>query len=164
MKRTSFADMSCSVAQCLEVTGEWWTMLILRDAFLGVTRFEDFQGRLGIARNVLTQRLGHLVDHGILDKVPYQDHPARNDYRLTAKGRDLWAVVTALREWGDRWAAPDGPPVEVVHNACGHVTTVVPTCSVCGAPLDARAVTARPGPGADPSSPLPPRRTRAVSR
>jgi DNA-binding HxlR family transcriptional regulator len=158
MKRTSFSAMACSVAQCLEVTGEWWTMLILRDAFLGVTRFDEIHERLGIARNVLTQRLATLVEDGILTKVPYQEHPPRSDYRLTDKGRDLWMVLTAMREWGDRWAAPGGPPLEIVHNSCGHVTTVVPVCSECGEPLDARAVTARPGPGAGPKSPIPARR------
>ena len=83
MERKSFADMDCSVAQCLEVVGEWWTMLIVRDAFLGVTRFEDFQRRLGISRNILQQRLGKLVEAGILKRVPYSEHPPRDDYRLT---------------------------------------------------------------------------------
>ena len=102
--------MNCSVAQSLEVVGEWWTMLIVRDCFLGVTRFDDFQQRLGISRNILTERLDHLVANGVLVKVAYQEHPVRYDYRLTDKGRDLWAVLTALREWGDRWEADDGPP------------------------------------------------------
>src|SRR5437868_10738241 len=119
--------MNCSVAQCLEVVGEWWSMLIVRDAFLGVTRFDDFQSRLGISRNVLNQRLSHLVDEGVLARVPYQEHPPRFDYRLTDKGRDLWHVLTAMRQWGDRWAAPDGPPLQVVHTACGHVTEAVAT-------------------------------------
>jgi DNA-binding HxlR family transcriptional regulator len=158
MKRKSFTDMACSVAQCLEVVGEWWTMLILRDAFLGVTRFDDFQQRLGIARNVLTHRLAALVEQDILVKVPYQEHPPRYDYRLTDKGRDLWLVVTAMREWGDRWAAPDGAPLEVVHHACGHVTTTVPVCSECGEPLDVHSVTARRGPGADATTTILPRR------
>ena len=150
MKRTSFEDMTCSVAQCLEVVGDWWSLLIIRDAFLGVTRFDDFQVRLGISRNTLTQRLGHLADGGILSRVTYSDHPPRAEYRLTAKGRDLWHVITAMRQWGDRWAAPDGPPVEVRHDACGQLVTAVPACSHCGEPLDARSVTAVPGPGASP--------------
>jgi DNA-binding HxlR family transcriptional regulator len=147
MRRTSFEDMNCSVAQCLEVVGEWWSLLILRDAFLGIRRFDDFQARLGISRNVLNQRLSRLVEQGVLDKVPYQEHPPRGEYRLTDKGRDLWLVVTAMRQWGDKWAAPDGPPVDVVHTACGHVTQAVPTCSHCGEPLDARAVRALAGSG-----------------
>jgi DNA-binding HxlR family transcriptional regulator len=151
VQRTSFEDMTCSVAQCLDVVGEWWSLLIVRDAFLGVTRFDDFQARLGISRNILTQRLSRLVDNGILSRVPYCEHPPRSEYRLTAKGRDLWHVVTAMRQWGDRWAAPaqgSGPSVETRHKACGHVVTAVPVCSHCGEPLDARSVTAVPGPGA----------------
>jgi len=148
VRRTSFAGVTCSVAQCLEVVGEWWSLLIVRDAFLGVTRFDDFRARLGISRNILTQRLNHLVDNGILTRVRYQDHPPRSEYRLTSKGRELWHVVAAMRQWGDRWAAPDGPPVETRHTACGHIVTAVPSCSYCGEPLDARSVTAVPGPGA----------------
>jgi len=148
VQRTSFEDMNCSVAQCLEVVGEWWSMLIVRDAFLGVTRFEDFHERLGISRNVLNQRLTHLVDAGVLKRVEYCDHPPRYDYRLTDAGRDLWFVLTAMRQWGDRWRAPDGPPIDIVHNACGHVAQIVPTCSVCGEPVGARDVRAVPGPGA----------------
>jgi DNA-binding MarR family transcriptional regulator len=113
-----------------------------------VTRFDDFQARLGISRNILTQRLNRLVENDILKRVPYSDHPPRSDYRLTAKGRDLWYVVMAMRQWGDRWAAPDGPPLQTRHTACGQVVTAVPACSHCGEVLDARSVTARPGPGA----------------
>jgi DNA-binding HxlR family transcriptional regulator len=149
MQRTSFEDMNCSVAQCLELVGEWWSLLIVRDAFLGVTRFDDFQARLGISRNILNQRLNRLVDSGVLRRVPYQDHPPRSEYRLTDKGRDLWHVVTAMRQWGDRWAAPSGgPPLKIRHTGCGRVVKVVPTCSHCGEPLDARSVTAVAGPGA----------------
>ena len=109
VQRTSFEEMTCSVAQCLDVVGEWWSLLIVRDAFLGVTRFDDFQARLGISRNILTQRLNHLVDSEVLKRVAYSDHPPRSEYRLTGKGRDLWQVITAMRQWGDRWAAPAGP-------------------------------------------------------
>jgi DNA-binding HxlR family transcriptional regulator len=143
--------MNCSVAQCLEVVGEWWSLLIVRDAFLGVTRFDDFQARLGISRNILNQRLNHLVDNDILKRVPYEDHPPRSEYRLTNKGRDLWEVVTAIRQWGDRWAAPAGPPLKMRHNTCGHLVKAVSVCSHCGEPLDPRCVTAVPGPGADES-------------
>jgi DNA-binding HxlR family transcriptional regulator len=147
VERKSFADMHCSVAQCLEVVGEWWTMLIVRDAFLGVTRFDQFQERLGISRNILNQRLGRLVDAGVLRRVPYSEHPPRHEYRLTDKGRDLWPVLTAMRQWGDRHAAPDGPPLRIVHRACGEVTDAVLTCSHCGQPLGPRDVLAVPGPG-----------------
>ena len=147
MRRKSFEEMNCSVAQTLEVVGEWWTMLIVRDSFLGISRFDDFQQRLGISRNILSDRLEHLVAKGVMARVPYQEHPVRHDYRLTDKGRDLWLVLSAMREWGDRWEADDGPPIEIEHKACGHVAKVVPTCSACGEELDARSVRARPGPG-----------------
>jgi DNA-binding HxlR family transcriptional regulator len=150
MQRTSFEDMNCSIAQCLEVVGEWWSLLIVRDAFLGVRRFDEFQSRLGISRNILNQRLGHLVEHGVMQRMPYQDNPPRSEYRLTEKGRDLWAVLTTMRQWGDRWAAPDGPRIETVHTGCGHVSHAVQTCSECGEALDARSVRAVAGPAARP--------------
>lgn len=148
MQRRSFEELHCSVAQALEIIGEWWTPLILRDLFLGVTRFDDFVDRLGISRNVLTSRLGHLVAHGVVEKVAYQDNPVRHDYRLTEKGKDLWLVLTTVREWGDRWAAPSGAPVQVRHATCGQLTRVVPTCSACGEELHRREVRLEPGPGA----------------
>src|ERR1022692_2790818 len=148
MERKSFAQMDCSVAQCLEVVGEWWTLLIVRDAFLGVTRFDVFQERLGISRNVLNQRLGRLVKAGVLVKVPYSEHPPRHDYRLTDKGRSLWPVLTTMRQWGDKYAAPDGPPLEVVHKGCGETSEAVLTCSACREPIGPRDVRAVPGRGA----------------
>ena len=151
MQRKSFATMNCSVAQCLEVVGEWWSMLIIRDAFLGVRRFDDFQSRLGISRNILNVRLTSLVDAGVLERVPYQERPLRHEYRLTDKGRDLWPVLTTMREWGDKWAAPDGAPLEVVHDACGEVIHLNHTCSTCGKPADARSVRVQPGPSATAS-------------
>ena len=147
MQRKSFAEMNCSVAQCLEIVGEWWTLLILRDAFLGYSRFDEFESRLGIARNVLTQRLDRLVEAGVLERTPYQQRPVRYDYLLTGKGRDLWHVITAMRQWGDRWAAPAGPPVELVHDACGEIVNAVPACSHCGEELTTRNVKAVAGPG-----------------
>jgi len=152
MQRTSFEDMNCSVAQCLEVIGEWWSMLIVRDAFLGIRRFDEFQSHLGISRNILATRLAALVDAGVLDKVPYQDRPVRHEYRLTDKGRDLWPVLTTMRQWGDKWAAPDGAPLELVHTGCGEVTLVAHTCGACGDPIDHRSVRAVPGPGAGPDA------------
>jgi DNA-binding HxlR family transcriptional regulator len=148
MQRTSFEDMNCSVAQCLDVVGEWWSLLIVRDSMLGVTKFDDFQARLGISRNILTQRLNRLVDKEILKRVRYSEHPPRSEYRLTAKGRDLWMVITAMRQWGDRWASPNGAPVVMRHDRCGQITTVTPTCADCGEALDARSVSALTGPGA----------------
>ncbi len=119
MRGISFGDMACSVARTLDVVGERWTLLILRDAFNGVRRFEDFQSSLGIGRNVLTQRLKRLVDEGIFDKRLYSERPARSEYVLTAKGRALRDVVDALQRWADDWVGeerpaarttPDGPP------------------------------------------------------
>jgi DNA-binding HxlR family transcriptional regulator len=141
VERKSFADMHCSVAQCLEVVGEWWSMLIVRDIFLGITRFDEIADRLGISRNILNQRLGHLVAHGVLEKVRYSEHPPRYEYRLTSKGRDLWPVLTAMRQWGDRHAAPDGPPLQMVHHDCGNLVDAVMTCSCCGEPLGTGAAT-----------------------
>jgi DNA-binding HxlR family transcriptional regulator len=148
VERKSFADMHCSVAQCLEVVGEWWSMLIVRDAFFGVTRFDDFQQRLGVSRNVLNQRLTHLVDAGVFERVQYCERPPRHEYRLTDKGRDLWPVLNAMRQWGDTYAAPDGPPVRLVHKGCGELTDGILTCAACGEPMGPRDVRAQPGPGA----------------
>ncbi|HEY6533013.1 MAG TPA: helix-turn-helix domain-containing protein [Acidimicrobiales bacterium] len=160
MQRVSFREMNCSVAQALEVVGEWWSLLIVRDALLGVTRFDEFHHRLGISRNVLNERLGRLVDEGVLDKVAYQDHPPRYDYVLTEKGRDLWDVLDAMRRWGDRWAPPaEGPPMQLVHRSCGHHTTPSLRCSECDEPLTQRDVTLVYGPGADDRSPSLPGRT-----
>lgn len=142
MRRTSFAEMNCSVARTLEVVGEWWTMLVIREAFNGVRRFDDFQGRLGIARNVLAARLQSLVDHGVLERRQYQDRPPRCEYRLTEKGRDLYPVLVSMLTWGDRWTAgPEGPPVKLTHE-CGHDPQATLVCGHCGEKLDARHVKA----------------------
>ena len=148
MERKSFSDMHCSLAQCLEVVGEWWSLLILRDVFLGVTRFDDFQRRLEISRSVLNQRLARLVDNGVLSKVPYSEHPPRFEYRLTDKGRDLWPVLTTMRQWGDTHAAPDGPPLQLIHESCGRVAEAELVCSGCGEAIGPTNVTAIHGPGA----------------
>jgi DNA-binding HxlR family transcriptional regulator len=154
MERKSFAGMNCSVAQCLEVVGEWWSLLIVRDAFLGVRRFDQFQERLGISRNILTERLRRLVAAGIFDKVPYSERPLRHEYRLTERGRDLWPVITTMRQWGDKYAAPEGAPVQVVHKDCGEISEAVLVCSECGEPVAAGDVRAHAGPGASVRSPL----------
>ena len=110
----------CSIAATLAVIGDRWTMLILRDSFRGVRRFDDFQQSLGVARNLLADRLCRLVEHEVLEKLPYQDHPVRFEYRLTAKGIDLSQPLVALMHWGDRWeSGVDGPAVVLVHDACG---------------------------------------------
>lgn len=140
--------MNCSVAQCLELVGEWWSLLIVRDAFLGVRRFDQFQQSTGISRNILAERPGRLVDAGIFTKVLYNERPPRYEYRLTDKGRDLWPVITAMRQWGDKYAAPAGPPIEVLHKGCGQVSEAVMVCSACSEPIGPRDVRAVSGPGA----------------
>ena len=153
MQRTSFAGMHCSIARTLDVVGEWWTFLILRDAFLGTTRFDDFQASLGIARNVLTARLQRLVDGGVMERSRYQEHPDRYEYLLTEAGRDLFPVIAGLLQWGDRWAPGDaGPPLLLVHDACGHAAGSSLTCSHCGGRLDLEHIRPEPGPGAAPSA------------
>jgi DNA-binding HxlR family transcriptional regulator len=114
------AEAACSIARTLEVIGDRWTLLILRDAFRGVRRFDELQRDLGIARNILTDRLQKLVDHGVLSKTPYQSRPVRYEYRLTPKGRDLSPALVALMRWGDRWLSEDGrPPLVLTHKTCG---------------------------------------------
>lgn len=135
VKRTSFAGMECSVAQSLEVVGEWWTLLIVRDALLGVRRFEQFQERLRVSRNVLAERLDKLVGAGVLRKELYQERPRRHQYRLTEKGRDLYPIIVALRQWGDRHAQEGPPPVLVEHLECGHTADAVLICGHCGGPV-----------------------------
>lgn len=134
--RIDLSAFECSVARTLDLVGDKWTLLVIRDAFYGVRRFEDFTKDLGIARNVLADRLGRLVDDGILEKRQYQQHPPRHEYRLTRKGRDLHGVLLTLMHWGDTWAPDDeGPPVELVHHDCGSVTHAVTSCASCGGEL-----------------------------
>jgi DNA-binding HxlR family transcriptional regulator len=111
MLKRDYEGQNCSVARALEVVGERWTLLIIRDAFLGLRRFEQFQENLGIARNVLTDRLNRLVEEGILERVPYSERPARYEYRLTPKGRDLNIALAGLRQWGDRYLSEKPPRV-----------------------------------------------------
>jgi DNA-binding HxlR family transcriptional regulator len=149
MRRTSLADFHCSVARTADVIGEWWTPLIVRDAFYGRRRFEDFQRSLGLARNVLAARLDRLVESGIMERQRYQEHPPRDEYVLTEKGRDLFPVIAAMLAWGDRWTAGEaGPPLLLVHETCGKPGTLRATCDQCGEPLSLANIQAVPGPGA----------------
>lgn len=160
VQRASFDDMNCSIARTLEVIGEWWTLLILRDAFLGITRFEDFRSRLGIARNILTRRLESLVAHGVLERRTYDPGRGRHDYVLTAKGRALWPVLVTLRQWGDEWETGAGnEPVLLHHDACEHATRAVLTCEHCGARLRGADLRVLPGPGLTDPNFLPAART-----
>ena len=148
MKRTRFSSWPCSVARTVDLLGDWWTPLVLREAFYGVRRFDDFQRRLAIGRNILTERLKRLVDEGLFERVPYQDRPVRHEYVLTPKGRDFFPVLVAMMRWGDRWLwADEGPPVQLRHTRCDHDMHAEVVCSHCGDPLDVRDVRAVPGPG-----------------
>lgn len=149
--RAAFSADNCSVARTLSVVGEKWTLLVLREAFYGVRRFSDFQAHLGIARNLLTARLATLVDHGILDRQTYQEpnSRARQEYRLTQKGRDLLPALIALLQWGDTYLAdPEGPAVIVEHNDCGGAVHAELRCAHDHGPLTARDAHPVPGPGA----------------
>jgi DNA-binding HxlR family transcriptional regulator len=149
VKWEDLADQPCSIARSVAVIGDRWTLMILRDAFLGVRRFEAFQTRLGISRTIITERLKLLVEEGVLAKVPYQDRPVRHEYRLTQKGMDLYPVVMAIVHWGDRhYAGEAGAPLLHHHKTCGCDFHPVMTCSECHAPVGAREVETRAGPGA----------------
>jgi DNA-binding HxlR family transcriptional regulator len=149
MRNTSLAQFHCSVARTIDVIGEWWTPLIIRDAFYGVRRFEDFQRSLGLARNVLSRRLDRLVTEGIMERRRYEEHPPRDEYLLSEKGRELFPVIGALMAWGDRWnAGPAGPPLLLMHAPCGKAATLRATCDQCGEKLDLTNIQPVPGPGA----------------
>ena len=141
MLHNTYEGQACSIARALEIIGERWTLLILRDAFLGVRRFDDFQRNLGVARNVLNVRLQRLVDAGLLERRRYQERPERYEYRLTEKGLDLWPSMVALMQWGDRHTTTDdGPPLRLEHRDCGGEITDRRTCAECGAELGVRDV------------------------
>ena len=143
MRWGEIRDVPCSIARALAVVGERWTLLILREIFFGASRFDELRRRLGIARNVLSARLEHLAEHGVLEKVSYQNRPVRFEYRLTSKGRDLYPVLLALLHWGDRWETGATPPsLTLVHTRCGAPVEPVMACAQCGdslAPSTTRA-------------------------
>lgn len=148
MKRTDTSDWPCTIARAVNVLGDHWNLLIVRQACLGTRRFDEFQSTLGIGRNILTQRLVRLVDEGLLTRVEYQDNPPRSEYRLTDKGRDVYPILAAMAAWGDTWmTGPEGTPLVLHHTACDHDMHAVVVCSACDEPLDVREMRARPGPG-----------------
>ncbi len=147
MRWTEIGGLPCSVARALSVVGDRWTLLVLRDCFLGLRRFDEFQASLGLSSHLLSTRLAMLVDEDILERRPYRERPARHEYRLTAKGRDLYPVIGSLLRWGDRWlAGAEGPPFSVVHEDCGHPSDPTLACSACGEPLEPRALRLEPNP------------------
>jgi DNA-binding HxlR family transcriptional regulator len=143
-----YAHQTCSIARSLEVIGERWTLLILRDVLLGRHRFDDLVDSVGVTRTVLTQRLRHLVGEGVLERRAYQRRPERFEYHLTTKGRELMPVIAQLMWWGDRhYPEAAGPPRLLVHEGCGGPVEATYRCAACQARLDPDEVAARPGPG-----------------
>jgi DNA-binding HxlR family transcriptional regulator len=150
-ERLRYSDENCTIKGALEIVGEKWSLLVLREAFFGIRRFDDFHRALGCARNLLSDRLAKLVDHGVLERVAYQEpgQRRRHEYRLTEKGLDLQPALVALMQWGDRWTADrDGPPVEVRHSDCGGAVRAVLSCEHGHGALAPHETRAVPGPGA----------------
>lgn len=149
MTRNKLDYLNCSMAHSLDLIGEWWTILILREAFFGTRRFEDFQQNLGIARNILTTRLRKLCDSGILNRVPIKEGARRHGYRLTEMGHGLLPTLIALTQWGDKWVQENGAPVKFIETATGEEIREVAILTKDGRSLHAREMFMVPGPGAD---------------
>jgi DNA-binding HxlR family transcriptional regulator len=148
MRRTSFRRWPCSIARSVDLLGDWWTPLVLREAFFGTRRFEQFQSRLGIGRNVLAERLRRLVREGLFERRKYQDRPARYEYHLSEKGSDFVGVLVAIMRWGDRWLdGGKGPPVRLRHKRCGSLMHADLVCSECRERLAADQLGIELGPG-----------------
>ncbi|MER6171451.1 helix-turn-helix domain-containing protein [Streptosporangium sp. NPDC001681] len=149
MQRTRFGDMTCSIARTLDIVGEPWSPLILRNVYVGITRFDQIQQSLDISRKVLTERLKWLVENDVLERREYSSRPPRHEYALTAKGLELCDLLLVMVRWGDRWTAGEaGPPVLYRHHACGEISHVELHCSVCDRPMRAADIDVLPGPGA----------------
>ena len=149
MHRKSFGTMACPIARSLERVGEWWSILILRDAFYGLTRFDEFRKNLGVAPNMLTRRLNALVEAGMLERRRYQDHPPRDEYVLTARGRDFHPVLLALLAWGNRQFAPEGVSVQLQNTRTGALVDPIVVDRATGQPIEGAEFTLVPGPAAD---------------
>lgn len=151
MKSKSFAGMRCSVAGALEIIGDRWILLLLRDLGLGLSRYDDFRKSCGIPTTTLSKRLQILETHGVVERIRYNERPPRDEYRLTEKGRDLWTVTTALREWGDRWDASGygAPTVELVDRETGNELRLALVDPKTGQVVPRSRISLRPGPGAD---------------
>ena len=146
--RSDYPGQFCSIAKSLEVIGERWSLLIIRDVLNGNRRFGQLQQSLGVARNVLSARLQRLLDEGILERRAYQESPPRHEYFLTEKGLDLWPALIALQGWGDKYSSgEEGPPMLIVHKRCGGRVSDRGICEECGETLGARDARAMPGPG-----------------
>jgi DNA-binding HxlR family transcriptional regulator len=148
MRRRSFDTWPCSIARTVDLFGDAWTLLVLRELFYGESRFERFIATLGIARNTLTDRLALLTDNGVIERRAYQSEPLRHEYVLTPKGADLFGVIMAINAWGDRWlAGQDGAPVTLHHTSCGHDLRAEVVCAECAEPVRLGDVSPRLGPG-----------------
>jgi DNA-binding HxlR family transcriptional regulator len=150
-RRDGYIADNCSIKRALDIVGEKWTLLVMREAYYGAHRFDQFQARIGCARNILSERLAMLTDAGLLTRVPYREpgQRERHEYRLTDKGLDLITAVIALMQWGDRWEADaDGPAVEILHRDCGHRVEAILRCPHDDTVLTARDLQPVPGPGA----------------
>ena len=144
----TYASENCSAARALEIIGERWSLLIIRDAvFRNRTRFSEFQRSLGVAPNILASRLERFVAEGLMEKRRHSEHLELFDYVLTDKGRELGSVIIALTDWGDRWEAPHGPPIEFKHHECNGAVGVDVHCQRCGTSVALNAVEARPTEG-----------------
>ncbi len=159
-------DVTCSIARTVDILSDAWAWLIVRDAYVGVCRFEHLREDLGISGKVLSQRLAALVDAGILTRHPYAERPTRFEYTLTTKGNDLVPILATLVAWGDRWEPTEGgPPMYFEHQDCGAAHVAI-TCAACGTPATAQTLTVRPGPGGStgPGTAVIGRRLRGSSR
>ena len=148
MRRTSFDQWPCSIARTVDLLGDAWTLLLLREMFYGETRFDGLVAALGIPRGTLTSRLSTLVEHGMLERREYQVDPLRHEYLLTDKGHDFFGVLVTINAWGDRWLSEgDAVPVVMHHESCGHDLRPRVVCSACDGDVRLEDVSARPGPG-----------------
>ena len=155
MRKENFKHLECSLARSLDMVGEWWTLLIIRDLFYGIDTFDLLCKDLGIARNILSNRLKKLVERGIIEKQGGGKGQRKQRYRLTPKGKDLFPIIMALVAWGDRWEAPDGPPVVFRHLPDGHPAQPIVICERCGEALNAKDIQPEKGPGAARPKALP---------
>ena len=143
MNRSDLPSQSCTVARAVAQVGDEWTLLIVREMFLGTRRFDEFLRLTGMSSHLLSQRLKKLEAQGSIRRERYSERPPRHEYRLTGKGRELWTVIIALKQWGDRWLGAQDTPVQIVHKICGQITKPQMTCPDCGEPIDAHDAEAR---------------------